>query len=80
MMSANVLNFEPHVALFVRNEDPLIFYRQIAKFTTIQTGNVSVFLECNEFNAHRVADLFDATYKCEVIQDMQGKDRIVKVT
>lgn len=31
-MEATVLNFEPHTALFVSDEDPLIFYREIAKF------------------------------------------------
>ncbi len=31
-MKANVVNHEPHIALFVPNNDPLVFYKAIAHF------------------------------------------------
>jgi len=76
LMAKNVLNYEPHLALFVEDEDPLLFYRTL--YTFAQEKDVqAIFLECNEYNASKVADLFHPTFLTKVIKDLQGKDRIV---
>ena len=79
-MARNVLDFEPHTALFVRDDDPLLFYRAIAR----QSGPVLkadglLALEINPQYAKEVADvLLDNGFKeVAVSQDVSGKDRIV---
>jgi release factor glutamine methyltransferase len=78
LMSANVLDNEPHLALFVEDDDPLIFYNKIHELakSKLQKDGV-IFLECNEFNAQEVKQIYSESYDAEVINDMQGKERIV---
>lgn len=76
-MTSNVLDYEPHLALFVEDDDPLIFYRKIFEFGERHANDVAIFLECNEYNAGEVLSLFEATYHAQIIKDLQGKDRIV---
>jgi release factor glutamine methyltransferase len=81
-MHKNVLNFEPHLALFVPDEDALIFYKNIALFAEEQLKeNGTIFLEINEALGNEVADLFKSFgYNSITIKkDMQGKDRMVRV-
>lgn len=81
-MRANVVNFEPPVALFVPNNDPLVFYRAIAGFgkEKLHDGGM-IFMEIHETLASSVKKLFEGNgYPgVEVKKDMQGKDRMVKV-
>ena len=80
-MDQNVLKFEPHLALFVPNEDALLFYKAIAKFslTHLKRGG-RVYVEINEALGKEVVRLFEENEFSEVIlkKDMQGKDRMVK--
>lgn len=77
-MAANVLDFEPHLALFVDDETPLVFYRKIKTFAETHLNHKgSLFLECNEFNALNVASLFQLSFKVSILKDMQGKDRML---
>jgi release factor glutamine methyltransferase len=81
-MSANVLNFEPHTALFVPDNDPLLFYRalsELGKHRLYEKG--SIYLEIHEELGPAVESLFkDELYaSVEIKKDMQGKDRMVKV-
>jgi len=81
VMPPQVLQFEPHLALFTENEDPLIFYRGIAEFALQRlTEGGFLFFETNEFNAQAVVGLLKEIGFQEVTlrQDMQGKDRMVK--
>jgi len=81
LMRENVLNHEPALALFVTDEDPLIFYRTIIEFGKSQLTNGGwLYFETNEYNANEVeALLFKAGYfDIEKRQDIQGKDRMVK--
>jgi release factor glutamine methyltransferase len=79
-MNRNVLDYEPHLALFVPDEDALLFYREIAAFGKGHlTPGGMIFLEINEALGEKVQQLFSAEgYKTELRKDMQGKDRMVK--
>lgn len=81
-MQKNVLDFEPSLALFVPDEDALLFYRNIAAFgKTHLADKGSVFLEINESLGDEVVRLFEEQgYPCETRKDLQGKDRMVKAT
>ncbi|HCR53125.1 MAG TPA: peptide chain release factor N(5)-glutamine methyltransferase [Cytophagales bacterium] len=77
----NVLEFEPHSALFVPNNDPLKFYKVIIEKskTSLKRKGLLAF-EVNERFGMQVAELFkEHGYESiEVIKDYFGKDRIVK--
>jgi release factor glutamine methyltransferase len=80
-MHQNVLKYEPHTALFVPDEDALIFYKAIAEFgLTHLNKNGKLFFEINESLGKEVCDLLQK-YRyasIELKKDMQGKDRMVK--
>lgn len=80
-MEANVLEHEPHLALFVPDDDPLLFYRAIARFgqSALAKGG-RLYFEINALCGNEtVALLEQENYKeVELIQDLYGKDRIVK--
>lgn len=82
LMPPRVLDFEPPEALFVDEDDPLIFYRAIATFAAQKLSPGGCLLvECNEFNAQEVGQIFDKIYpfnSIELIKDLSGKNRIVK--
>lgn len=77
----HVSAFEPEIALFVKEDDPLIFYRVIAAFSLekLRPGG-ALFFECNEFNAVKVAELmqeFDFA-DVELRKDIAGADRMLR--
>ena len=81
IMPRHVLDFEPHLALFVSNEDPLIFYRTIAEMAKIKLNqNGFLFFECNEYNANDVVKMLQKLDYQNVLlhKDMAGKDRMVQ--
>jgi release factor glutamine methyltransferase len=80
-MSKNVLDFEPSIALFVPDEDALLFYRKIALFAkTHLTKDGCIFLEINEALGKEVKELYEnAGYFFELRKDMQGKERMARV-
>jgi len=76
-MSKSTVTYEPDLALFPESEDVLIFYKKIAKFAREHLAEGGkIYLECNEFNTHEVAEMFE---HAEIVKDMQGKDRMVMV-
>jgi release factor glutamine methyltransferase len=79
-MSKNVIDYEPHLALFVEDNDPLQFYKVIAERNKyLLKSNGSIFVEINPQFGKEVAALFqDQGFKTEIIKDMEGKDRVVK--
>lgn len=78
-MHQNVVDYEPHLALFVPDHDPLIFYRKIHAFAKQHLAkNGSIYLEINEALAAEVVDLFRNEYEVVCRKDLQGKDRMVK--
>ncbi len=80
-MLDNVLNHEPHNALFVPNHDPLVFYRAITDFALNHLKiNGFLFLELNEkFSKETINLLREKGFKeIELRQDMGGKDRMIR--
>jgi release factor glutamine methyltransferase len=79
-MAQHVLDFEPSVALFVPDNDALIFYRAIAKFGKSHlSGNGTIYFEINEALGAETMALLDSNgYYCTLKKDMQGKDRMIK--
>ncbi len=76
-MRPNVLDWEPEMALFVPDNDPLRFYRAIAVWAErLLKDNGSLWLEINEKLSGETAALFTGA---AVIQDINGKDRFVVV-
>ncbi len=79
-MSPNVLEHEPYTALFVPDNDALIFYKAIADFGTkkLNKGG-SIYTEIHESLGEATAFIFNtAGYTTELKKDMQGKERMVK--
>lgn len=80
LMPAQVLEYEPALALFVSDEQPLIFYEKIARFGLEKLNPEGVvYVEMNEFNALQVKALFQQAGYNEVIlkEDMYGKQRML---
>ncbi|MGQ7856027.1 peptide chain release factor N(5)-glutamine methyltransferase [Pedobacter sp. WC2501] len=80
-MHNNVLMHEPHLALFVSDENPLIFYRAIADFAkTNLKPNGQLFFEINEYLGKETVEMLSGKgfNNIELRKDMQGKDRMVK--
>lgn len=80
-MQRNVVDYEPHLALFVPDKDPLLFYREIARKSheALKTDGV-LFFEAHERHAEELAEsLEDWGYADVAIHtDMSGKQRVVK--
>lgn len=78
-MHINVLSFEPHIALFVTDDDALLFYRKIALFgKTHLTINGKIFVEINEALGAESIALFESYgYTATLKKDMQQKDRMI---
>ncbi|MGB4844712.1 MAG: peptide chain release factor N(5)-glutamine methyltransferase [Ferruginibacter sp.] len=81
-LSKNVTEFEPHLALFVPDSSPLIFYEKIAAFgKNKMQHNGKIYLETHEEYANEVADLFRNDFATVMLKkDMYGKERMVLVT
>ncbi|MGH1337310.1 MAG: peptide chain release factor N(5)-glutamine methyltransferase [Aureispira sp.] len=80
LMRANVLEHEPHLALFVTDNDSLQFYKVLAILGREKLQDEGwLYVEIHEDFGAQVVALFQGLgYKnCQVFQDMYGKDRIV---
>jgi release factor glutamine methyltransferase len=79
-MLQNVLAYEPHLALFVPDNDALVFYDAIARFAQRSLANQGcVFVEIHEDLGKKTKELFESKgFNAEVKKDFQGKDRLVK--
>ncbi len=82
-MDLNVLQYEPHVALFVSDQDPLIFYRVLAENgqKIIKPGG-KIIVEINAQLSKETAALFEQQgyQSVQIIHDLEGKERIIKAT
>ena len=80
-MHQNVLNFEPDLALFVTEDQPLIFYKSIADFAVRHLHPSGyLFFEINEYFGKEMIDMLAAKgfTDIELRKDMQGKDRMIR--
>ena len=80
LMERNVLDYEPHTALFVEDSEPLIFYDKIADFAKAHlTQEGTLYFEINERFGMEMNLLLDKKgFKSSIIQDINGKNRICK--
>ncbi len=80
LMKANVTHHEPATALYVKDEDPLLFYRRIAEISAQSLKpEGKIYFEVNEKYADDVKSLLEVMdfEECQVVRDLNGKDRIV---
>lgn len=77
-MKSNVTKYEPGLALFVDDDDPLIFYRAIAGFAEghLNSGG-RLYFEINQKFGNETVELLSAFESVEVVKDIHGADRIV---
>jgi release factor glutamine methyltransferase len=79
-MAKHVTDFEPSMALFVPDEDALVFYRKIGQFAqTHLSASGMLFFEINEALGNATTALLEQQdYQVELKKDLQGKDRMIK--
>lgn len=79
-MHKNVLDFEPHLALFVEDQHALIFYERIIEFAKKHLAhNGCIYCEINQYLGEETKALFLSAYKnVELIKDISGNDRMIK--
>jgi release factor glutamine methyltransferase len=80
-MHRNVTAYEPHIALFVPDDDPLIYYQAIASLaSSYLSTNGSIYLELHQNHASQVADLLNSFgfSNIKINNDLQGKQRMIK--
>ena len=80
-METNVLEHEPHTALFVPDDDPLLFYRAIAQYgqTALKEGGW-LYFEINPLYADALADMLKmmSYHDIEIKEDQFGKQRMMR--
>ena len=80
-MKENVLSYEPHLALFVSDNDPLIFYKKIGQLATKTLNcNGKLFFEIHEKYAKEIIDLLNdlGFVNIKLKKDINDKDRMIK--
>jgi release factor glutamine methyltransferase len=81
IMARNVLDFEPHSALFVTDSNPLVFYSSILAMAKVKlkTGG-RIYFEINEMMGQKMIQLLDSFKynNIALIKDINGKNRIIK--
>ena len=83
LMMPNVLNFEPVSALFVPDNDPFIFYREIIRYSEKGLSKKGViWTEINEEYGSELKDLFikSGFRSVRILKDIHGKERFIKAT
>ena len=79
-MAGHVTGQEPDIALFVPDEDPLVFYRAIATFARLNlTPGGQLFVEVHDRLGDETAELFRGFFsQVELRKDIHGKDRMIR--
>jgi len=80
-MRRNVLDYEPSIALFVPNNDPLLFYKKIIQLIEDSSKVAThLYFEINESYADELIHIFDSQkwHQPELRKDIRGKDRMIK--
>jgi len=82
-MDRNVLDYEPSIALFVEDNDPLVFYKAVADFCVRHlTGDGACYVEINERFGEATRQVFAERgfSNIHVYKDIHGKDRTVRAS
>jgi release factor glutamine methyltransferase len=83
LIQANVVDYEPHLALFVEDSNPLVFYEAIANFalSTLKPGG-KLYFEINEAYGTALSSLLNGKgfSDVKIRKDLNGKDRMCKAT
>ena len=81
-LAKNVVNHEPHLALFVDDNDPFIFYKKIASFAEKHLNeNGKIFVEVHEDYAKQVQQIFaEKNFTTEIKKDIYGRERMIKAS
>jgi release factor glutamine methyltransferase len=80
-MHINVTDFEPHTALFVPENDPLLFYKAIADFALLNLNPKGLlFFEINESYGKQIVELLEneGFINIQLRKDISGRDRMVR--
>ncbi len=81
LMQPNVLNFEPDSALFVPDDNPLIYYKKISEFAQKKLNlNGNLYFEINQNYGRELIDLMNQIFpksKLILIKDLSGNDRFI---
>ncbi|NSW44985.1 MAG: peptide chain release factor N(5)-glutamine methyltransferase [Bacteroidales bacterium] len=79
-MLDNVVKYEPSIALFVPDDDPIVYYRAIMKLANhILKPNGSLYLEVHEYYADLVMQMFvENLWNTNIDLDIHGKKRFIK--
>ena len=81
LMKSNVIDHEPNLALFVEDDDPLLFYRKISQLSKqYLKHNGILYFEINEYLKEEMEELLNETgfNHMELKKDMFGKNRMIK--
>ena len=81
LMKPNVIIHEPDIALFVEDEDPLLFYRKIAQLSKLYLKPEGVlYFEINEYLSKEMKEMliFEGFKDVEIRKDIFKKDRMIK--
>jgi release factor glutamine methyltransferase len=81
-MRRNVLDYEPELALFVPDDDPLKFYKALANIAKdhLAPGGFGIF-EANSLFCAEIAELLRPHFTCvKILQDISARDRFVSFT
>jgi release factor glutamine methyltransferase len=80
-MHTNVLAYEPHLALFVFDEDPLLFYRTISQkaLKTLKSGG-KIYFEINEAFGNETKELMEnlGFEQVKIFEDLNGRQRMIR--
>lgn len=79
LMQPNVLDYEPHLALFVEDNNPLVFYKYITQLAQKSASVRYLFFEINEqFGAETKAYMLQNGFNnVHIVKDMQNKNRFI---
>lgn len=80
-MNKNVLDYEPHLALFVENDDPLLFYKAICDYALYSLNkNGKIYFEINQSLAFETKNLLESKgfKNVELIKDLSNNYRILR--
>lgn len=79
-LDKNVIDYEPHVALFVDDNDPFIFYEKIASFADEHLkARGKIYVEVHEDYAYEVQKIFEEkNVTTEIRKDIYGRERMIK--